>query len=172
MSRFASVKKAEASERGNYFPNFAMTYRVAVKAAKYKAGRHNTGFILEVINREVLVGETHEDGKMRHDQDGRTVPSVGETRSWFCNLSKDGGPPDLRRFCETVWNMLGKEGKPSDDEVEELCEHMISDEQPLEGVEFKLVTYNRKTQKGGPFTVHEWSPPPEDEDSDDESDDE
>jgi hypothetical protein len=161
MSRFASVKKATAAGRGNYCPNFSMTYLVEIDEAKFITTRGgDNAFILDFTIQKILVGETHEEGKLRADQEGRTVPTAGEQRNWYCNLSNDAGPADLRKLAETLWTMLEMgEGLTNDEEVEEICEHIIGADQPLKGVVFKLVTYNRPTRAKTPFTIHEWHPP-------------
>lgn len=164
--RFARVGKAEASGRGNYFPNLTMIYLIAVSAAKVIDTRANdTAFILECEVKKVLVGDTvGPDGKLRADGDGRTVPAPGEKRSWYCNLSNDAGPADMRKFAEMLYGMLEMEGEMTDSAIEELCEHICDEEEnPLAGQLLKLSTYNRNTRKGTPFTVHDWFPPSEDD---------
>lgn len=163
MGKFSRVGKAEAFGRGNYFPNLAATYLVVVTAAKVVDARsNNTFFVLETEVKKLLVGSpTGPDGRIAVDSEGRSMPQAGEQRNWMCNLSNDAGPADMRGFAELVWTMLEREGEPTDDDIEKLCDLIVSDEQPLAGVHFKLSTYNRKTKKGGNFTVHDWLAPTE-----------
>lgn len=161
MGKFSRVGKAEAFGRGNYFPNMTMTYLVAVLDSKIIDSRNNdTFYCLEVEIKKVLVGEIMAEGKLRADSAGVTVPTPGEKRSWMCNLSNDAGPSDMRRFAELVWSMLENEGEPTDEQIEELCEHIVDEkEKPLAGTLFKVSTYNKKTRAGNPFTIHDWSKP-------------
>lgn len=164
MSAFARVGKAEAFGRGNYFPNLAMTYLVVVTSAKVVNARSGqTFFVLETEVKKILVGSTHgADGKLNTDSEGRSAPQAGEQRNWMCCLTNDAGPADMRGFLELVWTMLDREGEPSDKDIEELGDLICDEkEQPLTGTVFKLATYNRKTKKGGNFTIHNWSKPTE-----------
>lgn len=168
MSRFASVKNARSTGRGNYCPNFAMTYLIEIDKAVFNTSRDGkNAFILDFTVRKVLVGETHDaDGRLRADSAGRTVPTKGEQRNWYCNLSNDAGPGDMRKFAELIWEMLEMgDDAPTDEQVLEICEQLVSDAQPLAphdgqpGVLLRLVTYNRNRRDGGPFTIHEWYRP-------------
>lgn len=166
QGRFARVGDAQASSRGNYFPNLSMTYLISVVAAKVIDTRaKETAFILECEVKKVLVGDTLDAaGKIRVDGDGRSVPSPGEKRSWYCNLSNDAGPADMRKFAEMIFGMLEMEGEMTDKAIEELCEHICDEkENPLAGTLLKVATYNKPTRAKTPFTIHDWFPPSEDD---------
>ena len=139
------------SGRGNYFPNLPVTYKVKVMECKCidpRAG--GLAFIVEVEVVEILSPCTSTE-----DTAGVTVPNPGDKRSWYVDLQKDAGPPDMKRFLDVA---TGDDPLPEDDdEFEALCELAVSEDQPFAGLELKLVTYNRKTRAGGPFTIHEWS---------------
>ena len=154
MGRFTNVATADASGRGNYFPNLTCRYKVKVASAKVISTRKGqTAFILELENLATLSSPS---GKAE-DPDGRTVPAVGDTRSWYCNLSNDAGPADMKRFAQLIGSILD-EPCGSDAEVEALCEAIVDEKEScIAGLELELSTYNRNTRAGSPFTIHDFS---------------
>jgi hypothetical protein len=162
MGRFSEVAKADASGRGNYFPNLPVTYRVKLSSCKMidtRAGK--SAFIIDCEVLEVKI----KPGDKTEDADHRTLPAAGETRNQYVSLSNDAGPADVQRFLLTAASIMGEDydlktdkGVKEFDKFAELC---VDEKDPaLAGVEFRLVTYNRDTRAGKPFTIHEWSPIP------------
>ncbi len=176
MSRFIRVAKSEVSGRGNYFPNLAVTYHVHVTDTKTGIARKtNTPYVafgMEVDEIVIKPGDKTEDVK------GLTLPQPGEERSWYLALEKDAAASDLHRFADMVSDTLDEDGvqgelerlekenkndrewqKATDEEklLAAVIEFMVGGVQPLAGMRLKLVTYNRPTLKGNPFTIHEWA---------------
>lgn len=153
MGRFARVSKAEMSGQGNYFPNLPLTYLVKVMECKcIEPRKGGLAFIVEVEVVEVVSPITKTE-----DARGISVPSAGDKRSWYVDLQKDAGPPDMKRFLDVVTK---DDPLPDDDdEFEVLCELAVSKDQPFAGMVLRLVTYNKPTNAGAPFTRHEWSLP-------------
>lgn len=82
--------------------------------------------------------------------------TVGETVSWYVT-----GSPKGREDVAHLWRLCvsEKEGvAPSQIDLnKEVCEHILSDSQPLNGCRVKAVARNITTKAGRPFTVVEFS---------------
>jgi hypothetical protein len=148
---FAMVEGTKVSGSGNYFPNVTARYMVRVTECKGTKSRKGVpAFIVEVEVLQLLMQPS-----ASVDGEGRTVPTPGDRRSWYVNLSIDAGPPDMMRFVALVLGIDDPE-----DVTEANCEGVVDiDIQPCVGLELVLYTYNKQTQKGNPFTRHEWSLP-------------
>lgn len=154
MGHFASVRGAKGFKRGNYFPCLSARYRVRILEIKGVHARNKgaAGIVeVEVIELLVVPHETRDD-------EGRTLPAIGDKRSWYCALYTDSGPGDWNTF---VTVLTGTDIEAcSQQEQEDWSDYVSSDEQPYAGVELELNVYGRaKTKSKGMFTVHEWSQP-------------
>src|SRR5688572_19489807 len=79
MGRFANVTGAKTYAKGNYFPNLSAKYRVRI--VECKGGSTRKGKMSFIVEFEVV--EIIAKPPETMDRDGKTVPIVGEKRSWF-----------------------------------------------------------------------------------------
>ena len=163
MGRFADVGNAKVFAKGAYFPCLSARYRVRVLKCKAQKPRQGAGLafiveceVLQVLSVAGLSGQelATAPAAALTDADGRTVPAIGEERSWYVDLGKDAGPPDMRGFVALVTGEPLAEMTP--DAVDKLCESVVGDDQPIAGLQLLLQTHNRPTRKGSPFTIHDW----------------
>lgn len=155
MGRFAKVRTAEAGNRGNYLPHEDARYKVRVLQCKMLEPRK--GGLAFIVEFEILEASTD------------TV-KVGAKRSWYRDIGateEKGGEnarADMREFvCQAIPD--AEEALDDEDAFEEICEWVVSEDQPVAGMIFDVETGAGKTQSGGPFTHHNWTVADEQEDA-------
>jgi len=97
----------------------------------------------------------------------------GTVASQAIDISNVMGPVNIKAFLaaamgidpadqDAVEEALGVEldarGKVAKDKGEEAAEYATSEENPLEGLKLRLNCAEIRTQKGNPFTKHNWRP--------------
>jgi hypothetical protein len=169
MGVFGKVRNSKATGGGNYFePDF--DWAVLINAVKHIETRdEKDAFIVEC---KVLETDCE---KVR----------PGQERSFYCDMTKDAAPGNVRHFVEVATEQMtgeplgtvpcescdgkGVVGKKETEcpdcdgegNVSEIDEagilEIVGNDQPMAGLIIGLTTYNKPTRAGNPFTRHKWT---------------
>lgn len=139
---FDNIREAKVSNSGVYF--LPGLYRVKITECKMIESRKKVDMI--VVEAMILESD---------------VPTrkPGTKAAWVLNMTIDAAMGNFKGFLAAA---MGQD--PSDEEevdklvTKEAALRAISDENPLEGVELRLVCVNKVTKEGKDFTLHQWSP--------------
>lgn len=150
MSKWAKVGEAKAS--GDSLPNIFMGKPVGtrgefhVRLSKIKDIEGRSGDLFFIIEFQV-VKSSHADV-----MEGRFYSQV-------IKYNQDMGPVNVKRFVLSA-NGLDPNDEENEDEVDgDATEYVLSEDQPLEGLEMDLsceVVLTKKKKE--PFTKHTWHP--------------
>lgn len=101
---------------------------------------------------------------------------VGQVRNWYQSLQdEDVAFPSIKEFLLQLFAIdqsNEEEVEKFEDKMEDLMEECADDafrekdasEHPMNGMHIQVTTWEKETQKGKPFTVHDWAPWDPDED--------
>jgi hypothetical protein len=146
---FSGIENAQTFERGKFFPPDGTFYLKVDKTLVKQTRKSGAGFIAEFI----VLGSTHSD------------VNAGDKRSWFQKMAdKDVAFPAIKEFMGALL------GFSKDDKDEwKVFESKITgflkeatdyegkaEDHPLHGMTIKLTTWNKLTNNGKDFTVHDW----------------
>lgn len=133
MSKFAGISEASSYAGGNYFK--AGLYTVSIKEVKMVTSRKRDD--LFIVECEILTSSCEE-------------LVAGMTCSWVVNMKHDASLGNIKQFTAIAT------GSPEKEIDEEVCELVVSNENPLKGVKIGLECNEIKTRSGGDFTKHTW----------------
>lgn len=152
MGKYSKVTGAKAA--GDKKP-YLLPGQYTVRIDKVKDVDGFEGDLFFVIEMEILKS-SNEDVE------------VGKLFSQVIKYNQSMGPVNVKRFILCA-NGLDPDDPDNDDEVgEDEVELVLSDEQPLTGVEMELQCDVIETKKGTDFTKHTWFPIEDDEEEEEE----
>lgn len=145
MGKFSGIEDASISSGGVYF--LAGKYIVKVKRCFTMRSRKKEDlFIVECE----IIESTNEDRP------------AGTSASWVVNFKQDAALGNIKGFIGAA-NGLEDEASINAEVTEEVCEYVVSDDNPLAGTVLLLEATDVKTRAGNPFTKHAWAPFSEEE---------
>lgn len=154
---WSRIKDAQVFGRGQYLKPGNYKLRV-LKMFTIRTRKKGDAFIVDF---EVIESDNPEI-------------KVGSTRNWYQGLGdEDIAFPAIKEFMLRLFGFEEDEGDEEfEDSLDELLETCADDkwkneedeDHPLHGKTIAVECYMKETQKGNPFTVHNWSVYDEDED--------
>jgi hypothetical protein len=158
---FFGVGKADAtSSNGSRNPYFEAK-------SKSEAGR----FLLEIVALKLATRQgTYFIVEAKALESNVDACPTGETYSWVCDLLKDLGPLNVKRFLAAASGLDPKSKEANEEIDDKLAELSVGEEQPFSGERVVLRTRHIMTKADRPFTVHDWFPADSDEIVDDTKD--
>lgn len=128
---------------------------IVTRRPYFKSGNYRVR-LLEVITRDSRVGDSFLIAEAEVVESDNPDTKVGGIYAWVQKVNNDAGPAACMAFFGAANGI--EVGTPEFDEIDEdLCEFMVSDEQPLAGIEIGLSCYEKLTkEKQEVFTVHVW----------------
>jgi hypothetical protein len=146
---FSGIDRADTFERGKYFPPDGTFYLKLQKTLVKGTRKSGAAFIAEFE----VVGSNHDE-----------VP-VGAKRSWFQKMvDKDVAFPAIKEFMAALLG-FSKEDKAEWKSFEAKLEGILTEatdfegkaeDHPLYGMTVKVTTWQKTTNNGKEFTVHDW----------------
>lgn len=152
INPFSGLSKAQIFERGQWF-DAGFKGRVKITKCLVKDTRKNgLAFLVET---EILTSEDPTKG------------AVGDKRTWMQTFKqKDSAFGAIKEFCYAILGFDKKNAAQLKEaeatvapQIEallgEVCDEKV---QAFANKELNLFTWHKQTEKGGNFTVHDWSP--------------
>lgn len=147
---FSGIDRADTFERGKYFPPDGTFYLRLQKTLVKGTRKSGSAFIAEF---EVLGSTLEED-----------CPA-GSKRSWFQKLvDKDVAFPALKEFMAALLGYTKSdkdEWKAFEAKLQDILDEATdfegkTEDHPLHGMTIKVTTWQKTTNNGKEFTVHDW----------------
>jgi len=145
MAFWDQTGDADGSGRGNYFSG-DYDYDVEIVAVKHKGAGYRGESV--IVNVTVLTSNNDE------------CPA-GMQKSVAWNLSKQPvlSLGNIKAFVCGIYGLpAGSKGEEVKAKVNHVAKRMVEADNPLAGVRVHLSTWMSKTQKGGDYTNHDWTP--------------
>jgi len=139
-SIFSGIEGAQVYGSGNFIA--PGKYSVEIEALKTHSSGKVAGRVYFVVEAKIL--EIHIGG------DGQ---AVGESVTWLVDMTKKSALGNVKGFALAL-----VPGVTAADITEDQLLSLVSADNPAAGLRVKLRTFMTKTQAGGDFTVHNWSP--------------
>lgn len=142
MSLFDGIEDAQVGQGGVYFLPGKYLVKV-LKCITLKSRKREDLFIVEC---EVVESDVPER-------------KPGSKASWIVNFKQDAALGNIKGFIAAANGIdPGDESAVNEQVNLEICEYVVSDENPLAGTLVGLVAVNKKTRAGSDFTLHMWEP--------------
>lgn len=142
MSLFDGIEDAQVGQGGVYFLPGKYLVKV-LKCITLKSRKREDLFIVEC---EILESDVPER-------------KPGTKASWIVNFKQDAALGNIKGFIAAANGIdPGNESAVNEQVNMDICEYVVSDENPLAGTPVGLVCVNKKTRAGSDFTLHMWEP--------------
>jgi hypothetical protein len=142
MGLFDGIEQAQVGQGGIYF--LPGNYVVEVlKCITLRSRKREDLFIAECLIHE-------SDNPERRP---------GVKASWYVNFKNDAALGNIKGFVAAANGIdPGNQGEVDKEVDAEVCEYVVSDQNPLAGTWLLLSCANTKTRSGADFTLHRWAP--------------
>jgi hypothetical protein len=142
MSLFDGIEDAQVGQGGVYFLPGKYLVKV-LKCITLKSRKREDLFIVEC---EILESDCPDR-------------KPGSKASWIVNFKQDAALGNIKGFIAAANGIdPGDESSVKEQVTMDICEYVVSDENPLAGTPVGLVCVNKKTRAGSDFTLHMWEP--------------
>lgn len=154
MGIFGKVKNAKATGNFRYFPP---DFEGVVLITNVKADETRQGDDFVAATVKIIESNLENDvGEGKPPQQRALLPvKAGQERSWYVDMTKDAAAGNIKQFAIEATNSSEEEfDKMDEDEVEEACNALVGEEQPVANC---IVGLRTGLNKKGTYTIHTWS---------------
>jgi len=142
MSLFNGIRDAKVGQGGVYF--LPGLYEVEIQKVHTLVSRKRED--LFIVEAKIL-------------ESNNPDRAPGSSASWLVNFKQDAALGNIKGFIAACNGIDPADEVRVNDEVDEdVCEYVVSEENPLAGTRVKLEAVMKKTKSGGDFTLHIWNP--------------